>query len=186
MERHKSTRGYAVCLAILGMIVLTVCANGQTDKDGGIHETRLPNGLVVLTKEVHASPVVCTYVWYRVGARNEVPGITGVSHQLEHMMFKGTKKAFPNPGYIDILIGRHGGENNAGTRPDTTSYYLLLPIDQLDLALRIEADRMTQAAIAPEQLKAEKTVVLSELEGDENDNASYLYDALRATAFQYH
>src|SRR5262249_42150346 len=129
---------------------------------------------------------VCTYVWYRVGSRNETPGLTGVSHQLEHMMFKGTKKLFPQPGYIDLLVGRHGGENNAETGADTTSYYLFMPSDQLDLALRIEADRMTQAAIHPKQLTAEKTVVLSELEGNENDNASFLYDNTRATAYQYH
>ncbi|HZP83229.1 MAG TPA: pitrilysin family protein, partial [Chthonomonadaceae bacterium] len=93
---------------------------------------------------------------------------------------------FPNPGYIDLLVGRYGGENNAFTTFDYTAYYLLLPSDQLDLALRIEADRMTEAAIDPKQLAAEKTVVLSELEGDNNDNASFLSDNVQATAFQYH
>jgi zinc protease len=161
-------------------------AGPQTSGDLGVTETRLPNGLVVLTKEDHAAPVVCTYVWYRVGSRNEVPGLTGISHQLEHMMFKGTKHEFPHPGYIDLLVGQHGGENNAFTTTDYTAYFLLLPADQLDLALRIEADRMTQAAMDPKQLVAEKRVVLSELEGDNNDNSSFLYDNTRATAYQYH
>ena len=169
-----------VCLVGLGS-----CASGQTGK-ALVTETHLPNGLTVLTKEFHAVPVVCTYVWYHVGSRDEVPGITGVWHQLEHMMFKGTKKEFPQPGYIDLLVGRHGGGNNAFTNTDYTAYYLLLPSDQLDLALRIEADRMTEAAIDPKQLTAEKRVVLSELDMDNNDNASFLYDNTRATAYQYH
>jgi len=180
-------------LCLLGLLVWVFLsalsrtgAAAQTATYGGIRETRLPDGLTVLTKEVHAAPVVCTYVWYRVGSRNEEPPLTGISHQLEHMMFKGTKKQFPNPGYIDLLVGRYGGENNAQTDTDTTSYYLLLPADQLDLALKIEADRMTQAAIDPNQLTAEKRVVLSELEGDENDNAFFLYENTRAAAFQYH
>jgi zinc protease len=175
----------ALALFLAG--TLPAAQAGQTmPKVAGVLETRLPNGLVVLTKENHAAPVVCTYVWYRVGSRNETPGITGISHQLEHMMFKGTKREFPNPGYIDLLVGRYGGENNAFTTFDYTAYYLLLPSDQLDLALRIEADRMTEAAIDPKQLAAEKTVVLSELEGDNNDNASFLSDNVQATAFQYH
>src|SRR5262249_40047734 len=146
-------------LLVLGWMGIIWPAVGLGQAAGsGVVETKLPNGLTVLTKEIHAAPVVCTYVWYRVGSRNETPGLTGVSHQLEHMMFKGTKTLFPQPGYIDLLVGRHGGENNAETGADTTSYYLFMPSDQLDLALRIEADRMTQAAIDPKQLTAEKTV----------------------------
>src|SRR5690349_20195518 len=187
--KGRAVRNQLLQVRLWLSIGLFLCGLGAARSDtanGGIQETKLPNGLVVLTKEVHAAPVVCTYVWYRVGSRNEVAGITGVSHQLEHMLFKGTKKEFPNPGYIDLLIGRYGGVNNASTTTDTTSYYLLIPADQLDLALRIEADRMTDAAISADQLKAENRVVLSELEGDENDNAYYLYEALRAAAYRYH
>src|SRR5689334_9900087 len=89
-------------------------AGAQTSLNSGVTETRLPDGLIVLTKEVHAAPVVCTYVWYRVGSRNEIPGATGISHQLEHMMFKGTEQHL-KPGDIDLLTGRYGGENNAQT-----------------------------------------------------------------------
>lgn len=175
----------AVCIAVLTIQVTTLYAAASQISDHGVTQTILPNGLTILTKEVHASPVVCTYVWYRVGSRNEVTGVTGVSHQLEHMMFKGTRKLL-KPGDIDILIGRHGGVNNAETGSDTTSYYFLLPADQVDVALQIEADRMTQALIDPQQLKAEKTVVLSELEGGENDNSSFLYDQTRAQSYLYH
>lgn len=175
-------------LAMIGLVCLSMShiACADPTQTGSVIETHLPNGLIVLTKEIHTAPVVCTYVWYRVGSRNETPGLTGISHQIEHMMFKGTKQKFPNPGYIDLLIGRHGGVNNAETTNDYTDYYLLIPSDQLDLALRIEADRMTEAAMDPQQLIAEKRVVLSELEGDENQNADYLYNNMRATAFQFH
>lgn len=164
----------------------TGASTGEHATAAGVTAVRLPNGLTVLLKEVHSAPVVCTYVWYRVGSRNELPGITGISHQIEHMMFKGTRKQFPYPGYIDLLIGRNGGSNNAQTGSDATSYYLLLPSEKLELALQIEADRMTEAAIEPAQLAAEKRVVLSELEGGENDDASFLYDNTRAAAYRYH
>jgi zinc protease len=180
-------RHFAALLASTACVAPPHAAQGAPASfTAGVRETHLPNGLTVLTLENHASPVTCTYVYYRVGSRNETPGLTGVSHQLEHMMFKGTKKQFPHPGYIDLLVGRHGGVNNAETTSDYTDYYLLTPSDQLDLSLKIEADRMTEAAIDPAQLTAEKRVVLSELEGDENQNSSYLYDHLRAAAFEYH
>ncbi len=172
-------------LSVLTALLTFLSSAGAQNTDHGVTKTKLPNGLTVLTKEVHASPVVCTYVWYRVGSRNEQTGVTGVSHQLEHMMFKGTKKLL-KPGDIDILIGRHGGINNAETGSDTTSYFFLLPADQVDVALQIEADRMTQALIDPQQLNAEKTVVLSELEGGENDNSSFLYDQTRAQSYLDH
>ncbi len=177
---------FRVAIAIAATVLASITAIAAPSFTAGVRETHLPNGLTVLTLENHASPVTCTYVYYRVGAKNEVPGITGVSHQLEHMMFKGTKSKYPHPGYIDLLIGRHGGVNNAETTADYTDYYLLIPSDQLDLALQIEADRMTQAAIDPAQLTAEKRVVLSELEGDENQNSAYLYEHMRASAYEYH
>lgn len=185
-------RGPALISVILTTLLLGALpgageASQRTTEDvvSAVTQVVLPDGLQVLLKEVHAAPVVCTYVWYRVGSRNEVKPITGISHQIEHMMFKGTVKEFPTPGYIDLLVGRFGGENNAETDTDTTSYYLLLPADQLDLALRIEADRMENAAMDAHQLTAENRVVLSELEGDENDNSYFLYENLRAAAYRW-
>jgi len=149
-----------------------------------VRETILPNGLKVLTREVHAAPVVTTYVWYKVGSRNENVGMTGISHQIEHLMFKGTRRL--KTGEIDRLITRSGGDNNAFTSQDFTAYYIELPQDKLDVALRIEADRMTGSRMAPEDLAKEKTVVLSELEGNENNPQSVLDDMVQGAAFMAH
>lgn len=149
-----------------------------------VRETVLSNGLKVLTKEVHASPVVTTFVWYKVGSRNENVGATGISHQIEHLMFKGTKR-LPT-GEIDRQITQAGGENNAFTNYDYTAYYIELPKDKLDLALRIEADRMTGSRMSPGDLATEKTVVLSELEGDENNPQYILDEYVQGAAFYAH
>ena len=86
-----------------------------------VQETTLPNGMLVLTREVHSAPVATCCVWYRVGARNERPGITGISHWVEHMLFKGT----PNipKGEMDRLIARNGGTFNGFTSQDYTAYF---------------------------------------------------------------
>lgn len=150
----------------------------------GLRETLLPNGLKVLTREVRAAPVVSLGVWYRVGSRNEHTGITGVSHLLEHMLFKGTRKY--RLGEISRLLYVNGANFNAGTFYDWTSYYETLAADRLEMALELEADRMVNSTILPEDLKAEMTVVRSELEGYENDPASLLFDSVAAAAFQAH
>ncbi len=149
-----------------------------------VRETVLPNGLKVLTREVHAAPVVTTYVWYKVGSRNENVGLTGISHQIEHLMFKGTRRLKTLD--IDRLITRAGGENNAFTNYDFTAYYIELPREELDVALRIEADRMTGSRMSPEDLAKEKTVVLSELEGDENNPQFVLDEFVQGAAFHSH
>jgi zinc protease len=105
-----------------------------------ITRNRLSNGLLVLLKEIHTSPLISQWIWYRVGSRDEVPGLTGVSHWVEHMMFKGTP-AFPN-GVPDRLISRDGGFWNAMTYLDWTTYFETMPADKAYLALRLEADRM--------------------------------------------
>lgn len=149
-----------------------------------VRETRLPNGLTVLTKEVHSAPVVEVMVFYRVGARNETVGQTGMSHLLEHMMFKGTKTL--KPGEIDRLFDLVGARNNAFTTADMTAYHETLAAEHLELALKIEADRMINATFDPREHKREMTVVRSELEGRENSPGTLLYQAVLATAFQAH
>jgi len=146
--------------------------------------TVLPNGLRVLTHEVHAAPVVSVYVWYHVGSRNEHVGITGISHFVEHMMFKGSTQF--GPGEASRLITRTGGWDNGMTWLDYTTYLETLPAAALDLPLRIEADRMAHATFAPNEVEHEKTVVLSEREGDANDPGFYLSMAVRAAAFMAH
>jgi len=167
---------------IWGLLISLTTGSGFSAQE--VRETVLPNGLKVLTKEVHAAPVVTTFVWYRVGSRNENVGMTGISHQIEHLMFKGTRGL--KTGDIDRLITQAGGENNAFTNYDYTAYYIELPKDKLDIALRIEADRMTGSRMSPEDLAKEKTVVLSELEGDENNPQFVLDEYVQGTAFHAH
>ncbi len=150
----------------------------------GITETRLPNGLRVLTKEVHSAPVVSFGVWYKVGSRNEHTGITGVSHLLEHMMFKGTRRY--RVGEIARTLFLNGASFNANTFYDWTSYFETLASDRLELAVRIESDRMANSRIIKVDLESEMTVVRSELEGGENDPETLLRQAVTAAAFQAH
>ncbi|MBK8029924.1 MAG: insulinase family protein [Chloroflexi bacterium] len=110
----------------------------------------LDNGLVVILKEVHTAPIISWWVLYRVGSRNERTGTTGVSHWVEHMLFKGTDQ-FP-PGYLDKAIDRLGGSWNAQTFLDYTAYYETLPAEHIDLALQIEADRMMNAKFDPKEV----------------------------------
>ena len=149
-----------------------------------IKETRLDNGLMVLLKSVRTAPVATFWVWYRVGSRNEVPGITGVSHWVEHMMFKGTPSL--SKGEIMHLINRNGGVDNAFTSNDYTAYFELLPSERIDLALRIESDRMVSALFAPEEVASERTVIISEREGAENEPRFWLGEEVQAAAFKVH
>jgi zinc protease len=149
-----------------------------------VFETALDNGLKVLIQEVRLSPVVAFAVWYRVGSRNESAGITGISHLLEHMMFKGTPRY--GKGEIGKTLQRIGAAFNAGTSLDYTCYYETLKSDRLDLAMEIESDRMRNATIPEEEHRLEMTVVRSELERNEDDPQRALYQEVFATAFQAH
>jgi zinc protease len=145
---------------------------------------RLSNGLTVLLKEVHSAPIISWWVLYRVGSRNEPTGHTGISHWVEHMMFKGTEK-FP-PGTLDRTIDRLGGMWNAQTFIDYTAYYETLPAEHIDLALALEADRMVNAQFDPEEVESERTVIISERQGLENSPTFWLAEELTAAAFRVH
>lgn len=144
----------------------------------------LPNGMLVLTREVHSAPVATCCVWYRVGSRNETPGTTGISHWVEHMLFKGTPK-IPK-GEMDRLIARNGGSFNGFTSQDYTAYFETLPADRIDLGMQIEADRMVNSLFAPAEVESERTVIIAEREGHENDPEWWLSEAMMAAAFQAH
>ncbi len=144
----------------------------------------LENGLTVLLQESHHAPVTTFWVWYRVGSRNEVPGITGVAHWVEHMLFKGSE-AFPK-GEIDTQIARNGGVMNGLTWLDFTTFFETLPADRADLALRIESDRMVNALFDPEEVELERTVVISERQGAENQPTFLLSEEVVAAAFRVH
>ena len=146
----------------------------------GVRKTVLKNGLTVLTKEVHTAPVVTVQVWYKVGSRNEGPGVNGIAHQLEHMMFKGTTD---RPIQFGRLFSALGSNSNAFTSYDETAYFGTVERNKLDALLAIEADRMENSVIADKQLASEKRVVISELQGYENNPGYRLSRAVMRTAF---
>ncbi len=130
-----------------------------------VRKTMLENGLTVLTKEVHTAPVVTVQVWYKIGSRNEAPGVNGIAHQLEHMLFKGTTD---RPIQFGRLFSALGSDSNAFTSYDQTAYFGTVERNKLEALLTLEADRMQNALINTEQLASEKRVVISELQGYEN------------------
>lgn len=130
-----------------------------------VRKTVLSNGLTILTKEVHSAPVVSVQVWYKVGSRNEAPGVNGIAHQLEHMMFRGTKD---RPIQFGRLFSALGSESNAFTSYDKTAYFDTVERNKLNAVLQLEADRMHNSLINPERLATEKRIVISELQGYEN------------------
>jgi zinc protease len=144
----------------------------------------LSNGLLVLLKEIHTSPIISQWIWYRVGSRDEVPGLTGASHLVEHMMFKGTPE-FPL-GAMDRAVSREGGYLNAFTFLDWTSFFETLPADKSDLALRLEADRMFNCLFEPNEFNSERTVVISERQGSENEPLFRLSEEVQSAAFRVH
>lgn len=144
----------------------------------------LPNGLSIHLKEIHTAPIISTWVWYRVGSRNEIPGKTGISHWVEHMQFKGTQ-AFP-AGILDKEISRVGGDWNALTHLDWTTYFEVLPAHLFDISLSLEADRMVNSQYEPEEVERERTVIISEREGNENQPLFLLAEAVQNESFAHH
>jgi zinc protease len=144
----------------------------------------LENGLKVFLREKHDAPVASFWVWYRVGSRNEMPGLTGISHWVEHMQFKGTPSLAK--GAIFGEVSRNGGQLNAMTSLDWTAYHETLPAAQLDLAIRIESDRMANSLFDPAETESERTVILSERQGGENRPTYLLSEETIGTAFQAH
>jgi zinc protease len=147
-------------------------------------DTKLPNGLMIHLKEIHTAPIISSWLWYRVGSRNEQPGITGVSHWVEHMQFKGTDQ-FP-PGILDKIISREGGVWNAMTYIDWTTFFETMPADKIDIAFQLEADRMVNSKYDPKEVASERTVIISEREGNENEPLFKLGEAIQKKAFKAH
>jgi zinc protease len=149
-----------------------------------LSQTTLSNGLKVLLKEIHTAPIISSWLWYRVGSRDEVPGLTGVSHWVEHMQFKGTEN-FP-ANILDKSISREGGSWNAFTFLDWTAYFETMPADKIDIALHLESDRMVNSNFHPEEVASERTVIISEREGNENEPMFLLGEAVQQAAFRVH
>ncbi|QXP85292.1 pitrilysin family protein [Methylococcus sp. Mc7] len=125
-----------------------------------VHEFTLANGLKVLVQEDHRAPVAVSQVWYKVGSSYEYGGITGVSHMLEHMMFKGTKKH--PPGEFSRIISANGGSENAFTGQDYTAYFQTLERSRLPVSLELEADRMRNLKLLQDEFVKEQQVVIEE------------------------
>ena len=147
-------------------------------------EHNLSNGLKILLKEIHTAPLISSWVWYRVGSRDETSGQTGISHWVEHMQFKGTPQ-FPASS-LDRDISRDGGIWNAFTFMDWTTYLETMPADKIDLGLRLEADRMSNSLFDEKEVASERTVVISEREGNENEPLFLLSEAVQQAAFRVH
>ena len=142
----------------------------------------LDNGLVVLTHEDHSVPTITFWQWYRVGSRNERPGITGISHFFEHMMFNGSKNVPPKE--YDRILESNGGYSNAFTDRDMTAYYEDIAADRLGVVLRLDSDRMAALSLLPDQLESEIEVVKEERRlRTDNDIPGMLDEQLYASAF---
>ena len=150
-----------------------------------VAEATLGNGLRVLVLEDHRSPVVSVQMWYRVGSRNERPGATGLAHFLEHMMFKGTRAH--GKGEFSRLVEQSGGQDNAFTSQDVTSYFTSIAADKVDLALALEADRMRNLLLDPKEIDAERQVVMEERRTrTEDDPEGLVSEEMMSLAFKAH
>ena len=155
----------------LGMLVFSGLAQAET-KTNPVHEYNLDNGMKVLVKQDKRAPVAVIQVWYKIGTSYEHEGITGLSHALEHMMFKGTKKH--KSGEFEKMVSAIGARNNAFTSQDYTAYYEVLAADKLEDAVEIEADRMRNLVFDPEEFKKEIEVVKEERRWRTDDKPSSL------------
>src|SRR5438874_7726575 len=150
---------------LLVLLLVAVAAAGPAPAAEPVAPARvvaatLDNGLRVLLLEDHRSPIVSLQLWYRVGSRNETRGATGIAHFLEHLMFRGTPSH--GPGEFAKIVERNGGQDNAFTSQDVTSYYVDIAADRLDLVLTLEADRMQNLTLDPKIVDSEREVVTEE------------------------
>ncbi len=168
-------RFYAICLGLFAAFSV----------QAAVYEQTLSNGLKVIVKEDHRAPVIVQQIWYHAGSMDEKTGVTGVAHVLEHMMFKGTKKV--PVGEFSRRIAAAGGRENAFTSYDYTAYFQQLHKSQLELAMKLESDRMKNLNLTDEEFSKEVRVVMEERRWRTDDDAHALLDErLMATAFQEH
>ncbi len=156
----------------------------QSPAELTVHEEVLDNGLRVLIQEVHTAPLASVWCWYKVGSKDEGVGLTGVSHWVEHMNFKGTTN-IPRDK-VKGIIEQFGGYWNGYTWIDQTTYTETATRDALDRMLFIESERMANCLYEPDDCESERTVIISELQGGENDPDQLLDQELTATAFRAH
>ena len=164
--------------AVLSCALSCVCVQAASLTQ----EYQLDNGLKLIVQEDHRAHVAVVQVWYRVGSSYEHDGITGVSHALEHMMFKGTKRF--GPGKFSTTVAAHGGSQNAFTSSDYTAYYEEWSADNVELSFDLEADRMRNLIIDDAEFKKEINVVLEERRMRTDDSPESLaMEAAEAVAY---
>jgi len=156
----------------------------QVFYDERMRSTTFDNGLKVLIQEEHTAPLASVWCWYKVGSKDERPGLTGISHWCEHMNFKGTAN-IPRD-QVKGIIEQYGGTWNGYTWIDQTTYLETATRDALDRMLFIESERMASCLYHPDDCESERTVIISELQGGENDPDQLLDQELTATAFKAH
>src|SRR5574337_511817 len=184
-QRIRPLRRLGAVTIWMVLCVLMVQNLADAQVTARVAESTLENGLKVLLLEEHKAPVVTVHIWYRVGARNEQPGTTGLSHLLEHMMFKGTSNV--GPGQFSRIIKKNGGRDNAFTSEDYTGYFETFASDRVELALKLEADRMRNLLLDPKEVQSEKKVVMEERRlRTDDDPVSALREAMAAAAFEAH
>jgi zinc protease len=168
-------------LLILSYIFLATQSDAALTEH--VYEKVLDNGLKVILLENHKAPVITFQVWYRVGSRNEQWGKTGLSHMLEHMMFKGTKKIGPEE--FSRIIQENGGNDNAFTSNDYTAYFENISSDRAQVPISLESDRMQDLVLREKDFGTERMVVMEERRlRTDDDPQSYLEEQLNAAAFQ--
>lgn len=175
--RRSVSGAFALCFLLLSVVCSWAAAPVQ--------EFSLPNGLKVFIIEDHKAPLATFQIWYRVGSVDEPAGKTGISHLLEHMMFKGTpkhgSKVFSN------MVQRNGGSDNAYTTKDYTMYFQTIAADRIDISITLEADRMKNLLLDPKETVSERAVVMEERRMRyDNEPQNLLYEDLTALAFKAH
>jgi zinc protease len=170
------------CVRYLLSFLFLVSSGPALAEQTPTHEYRLDNGLKIIVKEDHRSPIVVSQVWYKVGSSYEPDGITGISHALEHMMFKGTKKH--GPGEFSRIISEQGGRENAFTGRDYTAYFQELERSRLPISFELESDRVRNLALLKDEFAKEIQVVIEERRLRTDDNPQALTgEFLTAAAF---
>ncbi|MCG2708833.1 MAG: insulinase family protein [Thermodesulfovibrionales bacterium] len=168
-------------LAVLIFIILLLPLSLSAE----VKEYKLDNGLKVLVIEDHKAPLATFQIWYRVGSRDEPAGKSGISHLLEHMMFKGTPKYGSKA--FSKMVKKNGGTDNAFTTKDYTMYYQTLSSDRIDISIELEADRMQNLILDPKEVIAERNVVMEERRMRyDDDPQNSLYEEVVAAAFKSH
>ena len=170
-------------LLLVAVVVMAPAARAQSTAP--VVAATLDNGLRVLLLEDHRSPIVSFQVWYHVGSRNEQRGVSGLAHFLEHMMFKGTARH--GPRQFARLVEQNGGQDNAFTTADVTSYYVNIAADKIDLVIDLEADRMHNLTLAPADIDSEREVIIEERRTrTEDDPGGYLGEEVSSIAYKAH